>query len=86
MSGVAAAGSRPTHFRYERGLHWPAPDLWLDPELRKPLAFVSHGHSDHCRPHRQAVATPATAVFYRQRTRRRDVIELPFGQPHQFGQ
>ena len=86
MSGVAAAMARPTEFRYDRGLHWPAPDLWLDPELRKPLAFVSHGHSDHCRPHRRAVATPATAVFYRQRTRRRDVIELPFGQPHQFGQ
>ena len=78
--------SQPTAFHYDRGLHWPGPDLWLDPELRKPLAFVSHGHSDHCRPHRQAIATPTTAMFYRRRTRRRDVVELPFGRPHALGQ
>ena len=37
---------------------------------RRPVAYVSHGLSDHGLPHGHALATPATAEFYRLRTRR----------------
>jgi Cft2 family RNA processing exonuclease len=68
-------------FRYERGVHLHDADLWLDPHGRRPVAYVSHGHSDHCLPHGHALLTPATAAFYRLRTRRSAVTELPFHQP-----
>ncbi|HEX2324080.1 MAG TPA: MBL fold metallo-hydrolase [Chloroflexota bacterium] len=69
-------------FRYDRGVHLHGADMWLDPHARRPIAYVSHGHSDHCLPHGHALATPATAAFYRLRTRRTSVTELPFHQPH----
>lgn len=72
-------------FNYERGLHLSDADFWLDPHTRRPVAYVSHGHSDHCLPHGHAVATPATAEFYRLRTKRERVTELPFNQPHRVG-
>lgn len=68
-------------FRFDGGLHLPGPDLWLDPHRRQRFAYVSHGHSDHCVPHAQALATPATAAFYRRRTGRDGVRVLPFGHP-----
>ncbi|MGH2356215.1 MAG: MBL fold metallo-hydrolase RNA specificity domain-containing protein [Chloroflexota bacterium] len=71
-------------FRYDKGVQLHGAELWLDPHSRRPLAYVSHGHSDHCRPHGHALATPATAAFYRQRTRRTAVTEVPFHQPHQI--
>lgn len=71
-------------FRYDRGVHIHEADLWLDPHARRPVAYVSHGHSDHCLPHGHALLTPGTAEFYRLRTRRQDVTELPFHQPLQF--
>src|SRR5207249_11320717 len=69
-------------FRYERGVHLLEAGLWLDPHSRRPVAYVSHGHSDHCLPHGHALATPATAEFYRLRTKRLGVTELPFYQVH----
>ncbi len=69
-------------FRYERGLQLSGSDLWLDPHSRRPVAYVSHGHSDHCLPHGHALATPATAEFYRLRTKRSGVTEVPFGRAH----
>jgi Cft2 family RNA processing exonuclease len=73
-------------FRYERGIHLEEAQLWLDPHGRRPVAYVSHGHSDHCLPHGHALTTPATAAFYRLRTRRTSVTELPFHQPHRIGE
>lgn len=71
-------------FHYERGVRLREMDLWLDPHNRRPVAYVSHGHSDHCLPHGHAVATPATAEFYRLRTRRTSVTEIPFHQPYRY--
>jgi Cft2 family RNA processing exonuclease len=68
-------------FRYDGGVHIHEADLWLDPHARRPVAYVSHGHSDHCLPHGHALLTPATAEFYRLRTRRTGVTELPFYRP-----
>src|SRR6266542_1720455 len=69
-------------FHYERGVHLKGADLWLDPHSRRPVAYVSHGHSDHCMPHGHALATPATAEFYRLRTKRLGVTEVPFHRVH----
>jgi len=71
-------------FRYEAGLHLEQANLWLDPHTRRPVAYVSHGHTDHCRPHGHVLATPPTAELYRWRTGRLGVTELPFGVPYQY--
>jgi Cft2 family RNA processing exonuclease len=71
-------------FRYDRGVLLHEAELWLDPHARRPIAYVSHGHSDHCLPHGHALATPATAAFYRLRTRRTAVTEVPFHRPHRI--
>jgi Cft2 family RNA processing exonuclease len=70
-------------FRYERGVHLQGADLWLDPHSRRPIAFVSHGHSDHCLAHGHALATPETAELYRLRTKRQGVTEVPYHQVHE---
>ena len=72
-------------FHYERGIRLSGEDFWLDPHTRRPMAYVSHGHSDHCLPHRHAVATPATAEFYRLRTKRNVVTELNFRERYEAG-
>jgi len=46
---------------YERGVHLPAADLWLDPRDPRDLAFVSHAHSDHTARHHRILCTSATA-------------------------
>lgn len=46
--------------RYPGALHLPAAGLWLDPRFPKPLAFVSHAHSDHTARHEATIATPDT--------------------------
>lgn len=53
--------------RYQRGLHLPEADLWLDPPGAKPWAFVSHAHSDHFARHRQILCSPTTAALLRTR-------------------
>jgi len=52
---------------HQRGLHLPEHGLWLDPHHGKPLAFVSHAHSDHIARHREVLMTAATARFMHER-------------------
>jgi DNA ligase-1 len=52
---------------YERGVYLPQVDLWLDPWDAKPLAFVSHAHSDHVAPHEEIIVSPGTARLLRAR-------------------
>ena len=89
----AAHHRQPAHFhpqrsiallsiRYHRGVELPAHDFWLDPQLRKQCAFVSHAHSDHVAPHAEVVATPATCAFMRKRMAgKRCERALEFGAP-----
>ena len=44
--------------RYQRGIFLPKQNLWLDPWDAKPLAFVSHEHSDHIAPHAEIIVVP----------------------------
>lgn len=68
------------------GIHLPGCGLWLDPSRKKPLAAVSHAHSDHALWHHETIATPATAALMRARlgTRRGQVRETGYGCPHPF--
>jgi Cft2 family RNA processing exonuclease len=52
---------------YQRGIYLPEIDLWLDPQIPRGTAAVSHGHSDHIQTHAVTLTTPATAVFMRHR-------------------
>lgn len=50
------------------GIHLPAIDLWLDPRVPVPSAWLSHAHSDHARGlHSTVIATSITAQLYRHR-------------------
>lgn len=55
------------HVGYQRGIHVPALDLWLDPRDRRGLAFVSHAHSDHTGRHAETILTEATSRLMRAR-------------------
>ena len=67
------------------GVHFPAAGLWLDPHEPRPLAVVSHAHSDHVRRHRRTICTPATADLIRQRYGTVAVQPLEFGAPLRLG-
>jgi Cft2 family RNA processing exonuclease len=71
--------------RYDRGLELPAHGLWLDPHAPRPLAFVSHAHSDHIAAHAEIIASAGTARLMRTRlggTRREHLLE--FGERREF--
>ena len=53
--------------RFQRGLHLPELDLWLDPWDAKPRAFISHAHADHFARHESALCSDVTAVLVRKR-------------------
>ncbi|MCX6874611.1 MAG: hypothetical protein NTW21_12515 [Verrucomicrobia bacterium] len=55
--------------RYQRGLHLPELDLWLDPSDARPRAFVSHAHADHVARHGSALCSEVTAALLRRRFR-----------------
>jgi Cft2 family RNA processing exonuclease len=52
---------------YRRGVHLPDVDLWLDPQDRKPVAVVSHAHSDHIGAHGHVLTSAGTAALMRHR-------------------
>lgn len=60
-------GPRMIEVRYQRGLHLPELDLWLDPWDAKPWAFVSHAHADHFARHQSALCSTITASLVRSR-------------------
>lgn len=72
--------------RHDRALYLPQADLWLDPRLPKPLAFVSHAHSDHTGRHKKTIATPTTLRLMQARMGdwAGEKIALPFGESCDF--
>ncbi len=59
--------SRLIEVRFQRGLHLPELDLWLDPWDAKPWAFVSHAHADHFARHESALCSEVTAELVQRR-------------------
>lgn len=50
------------------GIYLEAIDLWLDPQVSQPHAWVSHAHSDHARYYSQLLfGTETTLEIYRMR-------------------
>jgi len=50
------------------GIHIPDVDLWLDPQVSKPTAWISHAHSDHARYFSKTViGTSVSLEIYRMR-------------------
>jgi DNA ligase 1 len=52
---------------FNRGLHLPEIDFWLDPWDAKESAFVSHAHADHFSRHEKALCSTLTARLLRAR-------------------
>src|SRR3954453_10048563 len=67
--------------RFERGVFLPGQDLWLDPWDGKPLAFISHAHSDHIAPHKEIIVSERTARLMQARMPGERIEHiLPFGE------
>lgn len=65
---------------WDRGVFMAGLGLWLDPELVRERAVVSHAHSDHARRHGTALLTPQTLAVLPRRVRPRRAEALPFGE------
>lgn len=52
---------------FNRGIHLPELDFWLDPWDAKESAFVSHAHADHFARHGNALCSTLTAKLLRAR-------------------
>lgn len=72
-------------FHFDRGLKLTKADLAIDFRRRQPRAFVSHAHIDHMARHELALCTPDTAALYRFRFGPRATLELPYGEPVDWG-
>ncbi|MBL9089584.1 MAG: hypothetical protein JNL96_00050 [Planctomycetaceae bacterium] len=72
-------------FHYDGGLKLTKADLAVDFRRRMPRAFISHAHNDHMARHQYALCTPATSKLYRHRLGERDVFELPYRTPTEWG-
>ncbi len=71
--------------QYQRGVHLPDLGLWLDPQGRKPFAFVSHAHSDHIGRHPSVILSHGTARLMQARIPgKRQEFVLPFGETSVF--
>lgn len=70
-----------------KGLHLTDLDLWLDPHRAKPLAFISHAHSDHVARHQQILCSPVTAHLLQRRynIKRERMILQEYGNPQPWG-
>ena len=68
--------------RYHRGIELPAHGLWLDPWDPKPLAFVSHAHSDHIGNHQEVILSAGTSRLMQARLPgQRSEHVLDYGEP-----
>jgi putative mRNA 3-end processing factor len=72
-------------FHYDGGLKLTRADLAVDFKRRMPRGFISHAHNDHMARHQYALCTPATARLYHHRLGVRDVLELPYRTPVEWG-
>jgi putative mRNA 3-end processing factor len=72
-------------FHFDRGLKLTKADLAIDFCRRQPRAFISHAHNDHMARHQYALCTPQTAKLYCFRLGKREVLEMPYRTPLDWG-
>lgn len=66
---------------FDRGLHLPSLDLWMDSLRPRAGCWVSHAHTDHIASHQQFLATGATAELMGLRYKRAVGRAIEYGQP-----
>ena len=66
---------------FERGVHLPQLDLWLDSLRKRDTSVVSHAHSDHVARHNRPILTPGTRVLLGDYFNRSEPVELQYGEP-----
>src|SRR6187455_3652030 len=69
---------------YNKGIHLPEADLWLDPHFGARQAFISHAHSDHVAEHSLTFCSGLTCDLMRSRYRFPDRCQfdsLPLHEP-----
>ncbi|MFQ3670068.1 MAG: ATP-dependent DNA ligase [Verrucomicrobiia bacterium] len=73
--------------RYERGGVWVGElGLWLDPQVGREVAFVSHAHFDHLARHERAIVSEGTGRLVRVRYPSIKELEVHrFGEPFGWG-
>lgn len=74
------------HVAYQKGIHVPDADLWLDPMQPKPWAFISHAHADHVARHQNFIASHNTLQILKTRyglSASTNAIALDYHEPHE---
>ena len=66
---------------YDNGIGIAGLSARLDATRGCELGFVSHAHSDHARRHQKIIATPETALLYKNRFRNVPARVLPYNRP-----
>ena len=66
---------------FDRGVHLPSLDLWMDALRGRAGCWVSHGHTDHMAAHKHFLATGPTGDILRRRHARSQALEVDYGQP-----
>ncbi len=51
------------HVNWDHGISLPDHELWLDPQVVRAHAFISHAHTDHARRHQDALLTAETLAL-----------------------
>ena len=66
---------------FDRGVHVPELDLWLDSTRKREASVISHAHTDHTARHRRPVVTPNTMLLLREYLKKSDPVVLSYGEP-----
>jgi Cft2 family RNA processing exonuclease len=65
-------------FRFEKDIHIPRLNLWLDSKRKRDFGFISHAHSDHIARHKHILCTLPTAALLRTRLNGVSFQAIPF--------
>jgi Cft2 family RNA processing exonuclease len=72
------------HVNWDHGIALPDHALWLDPQVVRAHAFISHAHTDHARRHKNAFLTAETLALIAAPRRPHSPRVLELGEPVQI--
>ncbi|HYP28721.1 MAG TPA: MBL fold metallo-hydrolase [Blastocatellia bacterium] len=70
---------------YDKGIHLPDIELWMDSMRPRDCSVISHAHADHIQSHKRIIATRATARLFEHRVGGADPTVLDFYETKDFG-